>query len=247
MTPDLVADVGNSRVKWGLCVGGAVTESAALSHDPEAWAAQLTAWSLPGRPLAWALSGVVPATVAQLRQWAEDRGGRVAVLTAADLPLAVRVAEPARVGIDRLLMAVGAAVHPARAVGRPAVLVGAGTAVTVDLLGPDGSFHGGAILPGLALMARSLHEHTALLPLLSPDDLASPADYPARDTRSAMRAGVRAAVVGAIERLRAAGPGGDCFLAGGDAAALLGDLGPQWVHAPLLALEGVRRAAEGLP
>ena len=55
--------------------------------------------------------------------------------------------EPAKVGIDRLLnvFAASALVKP----GEPAIVVDAGSAVTVDLLHEDGSFAGGAIFPGM--------------------------------------------------------------------------------------------------
>ena len=33
MTPDVVVDIGNSRMKWGLCAGGRVTESLSLPLD----------------------------------------------------------------------------------------------------------------------------------------------------------------------------------------------------------------------
>ena len=77
----------------------------------------------------------------------------------ADLPLAVALDEPHRVGIDRLAAAAAASlVKPA---GRPAVVVDCGTAVTVDMLAADGRFLGGAILPGPSLMARALADGTS--------------------------------------------------------------------------------------
>ena len=50
--------------------------------------------------------------------------------------------------------------------GRPAVIVDVGTAITVDLVSADGAFLGGAILPGIQMSARALHEFTDLLPLV---------------------------------------------------------------------------------
>jgi type III pantothenate kinase len=52
----------------------------------------------------------------------------------------------------------------------PALCVDAGTAVTVDLVAEDGEYVGGLILPGATLMARSLAEGTARLPLVGPGD-----------------------------------------------------------------------------
>ncbi|MEK7734665.1 MAG: type III pantothenate kinase, partial [Pseudomonadota bacterium] len=50
------------------------------------------------------------------------------------------------------------------------LLVDAGSAVTVDYVDQDGAFCGGAILPGLRLMAKALHDYTALLPLIEVED-----------------------------------------------------------------------------
>ena len=41
-----------------------------------------------------------------------------------------------------------------------------GSAITVDLVSAAGAFAGGAILPGMAMAARALHEFTDLLPLV---------------------------------------------------------------------------------
>ena len=77
---------------------------------------------------------------------------------------ACNVDEPAKVGIDRLLRrGRGKAKVPP---GTPAITVDVGTAVTVDLIDAEGVFQGGAIFPGPRLMARSLHEYTARLPLI---------------------------------------------------------------------------------
>jgi type III pantothenate kinase len=33
MTPDVVVDIGNSRMKWGRCIGRRVIETAYFGHD----------------------------------------------------------------------------------------------------------------------------------------------------------------------------------------------------------------------
>ena len=86
------------------------------------------------------------------------------MLAAGDLPLEVRLERPDMVGIDRLVDAV--AVNRLRDAGRPAVIVDVGTAITVDLVSADGAFLGGAILPGIQMSARAMHEFTDLLPLV---------------------------------------------------------------------------------
>src|SRR5262249_4773991 len=145
----------------------------------------------------WVVSGVHPGRRDQLADWLRARGDTVhRVTSAAQLPLRVALAHPDRAGIDRLLDAV--AVNTWRRPGTPAVVVDAGSAVPVDSLDPEGVFRGGAILPGLRLMAESLHAHTALLPLV---EVRYDTRAPGTTTVEAVQAGIVAAVVGAIEQL----------------------------------------------
>src|SRR5437763_574301 len=164
-TPDVIVDVGNARIKWGLCGAAAVTAVAALPpDDPAAWQGQLDAWRLAG-PLRWTVSGVHPARRQRLADWLVARGDVVDVVASPErLPLRTALPQPEKAGIDRLLNAV--AVNGRRRPAAAAVIVDAGSAVTVDLVEGHGVFQGGAILPGLRLMARALHDYTALLPVV---------------------------------------------------------------------------------
>ena len=84
-------------------------------------------------------------------------------------PVPVRngYATPATLGCDRLAAAVGAA---ALFPGRNVLVVDLGTAVTFDLVTADATYRGGCISPGMALRFKSLHEHTARLPLCEARD-----------------------------------------------------------------------------
>jgi type III pantothenate kinase len=264
MKVDVAVDVGNTRVKWGLRAPATtrVLRTASLADDPEAWRAQRDAWRaeglLPEGPASWLLASVQPARSERLRRWLQEQGDAVALLLwARDLPLAVGLEKPDHVGIDRLLN--GVAARPLLAPGQPAVLVDAGSAVTVDWLDETHTFRGGAIFPGLRLMAEALHAYTALLPRvavpLPVPELPGPATVPAT------QAGIFWAVVGGIDRcarrlcrLSRAEP--RLFLTGGD-AAFLTDALARHEDAPLTALpatlwpeqtlEGILLAAEGLP
>ncbi len=265
MKPFAVADVGNSRVKWGLCAadGSRVVETASLANDEQAWDEQLARWTparsasegvhvepSPALRAGWVLAGVHPDSCSRLETWLRGLGERVRVLRrAADLPLTVDVVAPDRVGIDRLLDAVAA--KRRLSAGEPAVLVDAGSAVTVDWIDERHVFRGGTIFPGLRLMAQVLHDHTALLPLVSVPD--PPPDVPAPDTIPAIQAGILHAVAGGIERI-ARHLAGQCavlphiFVTGGDAPLLCRTLAPDlsFVHWPAMTLEGILAAAESL-
>jgi len=99
-------------------------------------------------------------------------------------PLGVSVdyPRPSTIGADRLANAAGCADR----YGCPAIVVDFGTAVTFDVLSPDGAYVGGVIAPGLSSMTEYLHQRTALLPRLR---LKAPARAIGRSTREAMLSG----------------------------------------------------------
>jgi type III pantothenate kinase len=263
MTPDIVVDIGNTRVKWGLCGPAGVIATARLAADPQAWAGCLADWRyehaarIPSRPLRWALAGVVPDLRDRFRAWVTERGDAALVIDSLrQLTLDVQADAPDRVGIDRLLNAVAAR---SRCPGSPVVLIDIGSAVTVDWLDGAGTFHGGTIFPGFRLMANALHEYTAQLPVVSMPDTVS--DPPGGDTVAAMQTGIAWAVAGgvaAITRHYARQVSGKAvvFVTGGD-GPLLSRLLEDWsrrdssLPAPTVwpeqTLEGIRITAEAQP
>jgi len=252
--PKLVADVGNTRMKWGRCEEGRIAASAALApDDPDAWREQMAAWKLPV-PVSWTVAGVHPKHRDQFVDWARRRGDQVHVIEKhTQLPLKLNVEAPEQVGIDRLLGVLAArALVPT---GTPAIVVDAGSALTVNLLDEEGAFGGGAIFPGLRLMAEALHTYTAQLPFV--DARRFPSAVPAGTTATAIAAGLHWATVGGIHALVRAialsAPHADplrVFVTGGDAETLFPDLAAcdefQFELHPNLTLEGTRLAAEAL-
>jgi type III pantothenate kinase len=243
--PDVVVDVGNTRIKWGLCGPDAVLASASLPADAAGeWQAQLEHWQLRGR-LGWAVTGVHPQRRDQLVEWARQRGDVVQVIDDwQQVPLRILLPEPQKAGIDRLLDAVAA--NSRRSAGTPAVVIDAGSAVTVDWLDESGAFAGGAIFPGLHLMACALHDYTALLPLI---EVFRPFPaLPGNSTRAAMETGIFWGVAGGIRALVAEmaarcplAP--ELFLTGGDGHLFQAVL-PGAHFWPHMTLEGIRLTAD---
>jgi type III pantothenate kinase len=266
---NLVADVGNSRIKWGVCaqVNGTPTviRRATLPDEPAAWEAQKARWNEDihlwklGGAVAWVVAGVDPERCQRLRNWLAARGDQVVALeNAAQLPLKVAVDQPDRVGLDRLLNAVAA--KKELSPGQPAVLIDAGSAVTVDWLDEQHAFRGGAIFPGVRLMAKALHDYTALLPEVEVGPTVPP--LPGTSTVPAMQAGAYWAVLGGVEAVtrrlaRGAATPPHLFLTGGDAEWLVEALdendAPPWLDGftktlwPEQTLQGILLSAEALP
>jgi type III pantothenate kinase len=251
MRPALVADVGNSRIKWGRCVEGRVADSVSLPpDDPQAWQRQMTLWSI-GTGAFWIVAGVHPQRRDDLAEWIRQRGDQVQILhSCRQLPLRVLVEKPDCAGIDRLLNAVAASRRVPHGVG--AVIVDAGSAITVDWLDESAAFAGGSIFPGIRLMAQALHDYTALLPVVQVTHSAPP--LPGTSTAAAIEAGVLWAAAGGIQALLTrlgarASSAPLVFLTGGD-GPLLAEALDQILECeriqlwPNMTLEGIRIAAE---
>ena len=103
-------------------------------------------------------------------------------------------------GGDRIVNALAAV----RLHGSPAIVCDLGTATTLDCVGADGAFVGGAIAPGLELGLEALAARTAKLPRV---ELRTPDRVIGRDTVSAIQSGTvfgyQALVAGLLARARA--------------------------------------------
>lgn len=247
MSRILALDVGNSRTKWGLHSGrGWVAFGAA--PNAEIGTLALREWQNLPRPVQIVGVNVAGEAVrlrveAQLARWRTPPLWLVAA--AAGGGVFNRYAQPGQLGPDRWAALVGARrrMIAAELVPQAAIVVNAGTAVTVDALDSEGVFRGGLILPGLRLMLRSLADHTAGLKV-APGEFC---DFPT-NTGDALYSGAVQAIAGAIGLMRArlSGPTGDvhCLLAGGAAAEIAPHLGGGVEVVESLVLEGVLALAD---
>lgn len=209
----LAIDVGNSRIKFGLFEADACRRSARqLPACLETLASSVTEEIPWSEIIEWCVAraasdvhgvtaGANPQGIARvIDTWPSLWRPPEAITDPSQAPIATRLLFPRRVGIDRVLNAVAA--NLVRQVGEPILIIDSGTATTVDLVGADGAFEGGAILPGFELGARSLHFYTALLPRISMDELTTESNDPlGRETRAALRSGLYWGQVGAVREL----------------------------------------------
>jgi type III pantothenate kinase len=250
--PPLVAvDIGNSSIKLGLfeayCDAAGLPEPARIARlATSAWENDLVEWigMLPAGACQWRVASVVRNAPVEITALVAARRPRDTMreLKAGDLPLEVRLVAPERVGIDRLLAAVGA--NRAREADRAAIIVDLGSAITVDLVAVDGAFLGGAILPGVAIAARALHEQTDGLPLEGAPSFDAPPAPLGASTRDALQSGLCWGAVGAVRELVARLSTGfdqppEVLVTGGDAAGFAELLGGGTRCIPSLVLAGI--------
>lgn len=172
---------------------------------------------------------------------------RLTRLTHEHVPLEVEVDAPQLVGIDRLMAAVAAGAL--RLPNSVAIVICAGTAITVNLVAKSGAFQGGAILPGMAMASQILDRYTDKLPLIDTAFLDNPPVI-GKNTEAALASGIYWGTIGAlrtiIEKLaQATSSQPHIFLTGGDAPRLATQL-PAARHVPDMVLSGIALTVRSL-
>ncbi|MEI8185323.1 MAG: type III pantothenate kinase [Chlorobiaceae bacterium] len=144
-----------------------------------------------------ALCSVVPSLgSAVIASLSRHLTGQVLEVTASmHLPFLLQYESPDSFGADRIaICAQSSRLYPEE----PVIALDIGTAITIDVLSSDRKYLGGLIMPGLDLMAKALHEHTARLPLVTID---RPHKLIGNSTAECIRNGIILSCVSGIEGL----------------------------------------------
>jgi type III pantothenate kinase len=72
------------------------------------------------------------------------------------------LSSPSKVGIDRIINCN----YILKKYNKGAIVVDLGSAITWDVISPEGVFSGGVIAPGIGLSFKALHENTSKLPMI---------------------------------------------------------------------------------
>ena len=247
----LLLDAGNTRLKWAVVDAALIKpgEHDGRLSESAPWLGQGAAAydGLDALPALWqqwgtlsqcyAISVVGDATVSVIQHlisgldlkptWLKAGAGTCGVTN--------NYHPPESLGADRWA-ALLAARHRTR---DAALVISAGSALTVDALHADGQLLGGIIVPGLQMMRHALAHSTAQLGMQYGNVRAFPTS-----TADAVESGLVGACIGAIATMRGhlekhGGVEPRIFLTGGDAASLAPFLSPGFNMVPGLALEGV--------
>lgn len=248
--PRLIAvDIGNSATKVGWF--DEPLPLAATLRQPIAVHAFTTGQTpsyelltaLPPEPCEWRIASVHREGTRVLTKWLDShrQDDAVRLLEQRDLPIAIRVEFPERVGLDRLAAAVAA--NLLRQPGRPAIVVSAGSAITVNLIASDGAFEGGAILPGFRMSAEALYG-ADLLPLTVLAADPQPPPVVGKHTEAAIRSGLFWGAVGGVREIIARMSAQldqtpQVFVTGGDLRPLAAELGGESRFVANLVLSGI--------
>ena len=229
----MLIDVGNTRVKWVKWDGAAFFGSrAAMRGESSAAALRVLAGDLTPEVRRITVANVAGAEVAQALRALARANGAVTIdfITSEHEACGVRNAydEPWRLGVDRWAALIGGFRRTqANAPGAATCVIGAGTAVTFDVVRASGEHLGGMIMPSADLSARVLAQRTNDIGEVDVH-MPRPGDGLAllgRDTRAAVVYGAWLAVGAGIDRALQAvrdSVGSTCsvYLTGGGAHSL---------------------------
>jgi len=242
----LLFDVGNTRLKWGLCDGGQLVRTGSIRRET----LSSSGFSSLTSKLPHSVDVVLASNVAGAA-FATRFAGVIGIHCGVDMRFAHSAREAfgvvnayrqaRRLGVDRWVAMIGA-----RAASTGALcVVDAGTAMTIDAIDRHGRHLGGQITPGLGMMGRALASDTSDIGGVATTlrDPGQGMGLFANTTRRAVQVGALTAVCGAIERavraMRDEGLRPTIVLTGGDASRILKQLDGKILHCPHLVLQGL--------
>jgi len=131
------------------------------------------------------------------------------------LPFKVDYKTPQTLGKDRLCNAV-AGFYGAK--NQNVLIIDVGTCIKYDFLSMDGTYHGGAISPGIHLRYKSLNDYTAKLPLIdNTDEVQLIGKSTIEAIHSGVMNGMKAEIIQIIEQYQCKYESLTIFVTGGDA------------------------------
>ena len=216
----LLIDIGNTCLKWATYQSNTLGAVSSLKHRGEDLCVSLeTAFkSLPTPQQLWLAHVIDPARIETIIAWMTARWQILPTVAHSQpqwLGLKNGYIEPARLGVDRWLGLMGVWSQKKA----PFCLISAGTAITIDVVEPEGQHQGGLILPGWALALTALSTYTYGCQRLTPSVISTDVGPWARETTAALEGGRTYFYQALFERLKKDVPSGhiDYWLTGGDA------------------------------
>lgn len=240
---NLLVDIGNTRLKWGIAKGShIITGQPLISHQVNS-RKLIEIWEKIAPPQHLAISCVSTSHLLELvRSVAVELWPDVEIIIAKSQAQAFGVynayEQSRKLGVDRWLSLVAARRH----YPGPACIGDCGTTITLDLIDAQGKHQGGLISPGLTLMRKSLAQGTEALQWNEMDYAFGLANF----TEAAIYSGTLAAACGLIEHVLTKQPENvQLILTGGDADRIAEQLAYKSIIDADLVLRGLLIVLEG--
>ena len=201
----LAIDIGNTNITLGVFDDERLVSTWSVATDVKKTAdehAVLLSSLLSGAGLAFedideiSMACVVPSLLATMEDLCSRYIETTPLIIGPGVKTGVRICtdNPREVGADRIVNT--AAAH--RLYGGTMIVIDFGTATTFDVISKNGDYLGGAIAPGIGIMADALFTRTSKLPHV---ELIAPEKTIGKNSVEAMQSGIMFGYVGLIENL----------------------------------------------
>lgn len=199
----LVIDVGNTNITLGVFrdeeLLGTYRMTTKIQRTSDEYGIMLREIVGPQGVLstdidACIVASVVPDVMHSLGSAMIKYFGIRPMVVSAGIKTGIRIVteNPKQVGADRIVDAVAAyTLH-----GGPVIVIDYGTATTYDIVGPEGTFEGAVIAPGIRISAEAMTKESAMLPAI---EIKRPESIIAKETIACMQAGIVYGQIGATE------------------------------------------------
>ncbi len=199
----LVIDVGNTNITLGVFkeeeLLGTFRMTTKLPRTSDEYGIMLKELverqGIRGKDIdAVVIASVVPDIMHSLGSAMIKYFGIKPVIVSAGIKTGIRIVteNPKQVGADRIVDAVAAYTL----YGGPVIVIDFGTATTYDIVGPDATFEGAVIAPGIRTSAQAMWGQAAMLPAI---EIKKPDTILAKETVSSMQAGIVFGQIGQVE------------------------------------------------
>ncbi len=189
----LAVDIGNTYTKFGVFENGKLRSKFAVETDTDDLVGEVDG-RLESQLDAAVVCSVVPEAAERVGRLIHHGFGLdpIWIDTKVDFGIDIKHHPRASIGADRLVNSFAAA----EKYGVPVLCLSCGTATTMDCVNESRVLVGGLIAPGMSLMAKALHEHTAKLPEI---DAKRPKNLLGATTEDAIRSGIYLSTIGLVE------------------------------------------------
>lgn len=238
----LLLDIGNTRIKYAISDGEAILHAGAHVHEKQ-WPLAISQIDLEsGNDIEQCLiASVMSDEDNQLiaETLSNDCSLEANFLKTQKFQCGLENAytNPDSMGVDRWLAMIAAW----NATQRATLVIGCGTALTLDLIDDKGRHQGGYIIPGIQLMRNALRQNTAKV---QANDSLMPDWYWGKSTEQCVNAGSLLSVISVIDRAIVNAEidhvqGVECILSGGDAPLVQANLRKKVIYQPDLVFQGM--------
>jgi type III pantothenate kinase len=230
---NIAVDYGNTAAKVGIFTQGRLDRKLIFGS-----ASELRSFLEETIPEHLIVSSVaIPAK--DIASWSASKGKKIILSNQTPVPIRLKYRTPETLGVDRIAAVCGAL---DQLPDTDCLVIDAGTCITFEFLDATGTYHGGAISPGISMRFEAMHQFTSRLPLVKP--VLHPAligDSTETSLQSGAINGARAEVNGILWSYRKEYPSIQCIVCGGDADYLKEEADPSRIIVPDLVLIGLNR------